>query len=91
MTLSKLKKDKKLKIINRNLYASSIIIFIFTIIINIINLVYNPFLLNGLILEINIAVASFSIYLYIKMQKEIDILNEKELDIKVRTILNTIE
>ena len=54
--LKLVKKRKKKEKIARNLYASSTILFLLTTIINIINLVYNPYLLNGLILEINIVI-----------------------------------
>ncbi len=91
MTLAKLKKEKRREKINRNLFATSTIIFIFTIALNIINIVYNPHLLNGLILEINIAIIVFCLYSWIKLQQRISILKEKELDIKIRTILNNLE
>ena len=89
--LSKIKKDKTLKKINRNLYMISTCIFIFTIIINIINIIYNPYLLNGLILEINLGIIAFCLYSWIKFQKELNILKEKELDLKIRTILYSLE
>lgn len=84
------KKTKKEKI-TRNLYATSSIIFLFTIILNTINLVYNPYLLNGLILEINIAIIIYCIYSWIKSQKTISNLKEEELDIRIRTILTSLE
>lgn len=91
MTLSKIKKEGRREKINRNLFATSTIIFIFTIILNIINIINNPYLLNGLILEINIGIIIFCLYSWIKLQQRVNILKEKELDIKIRTILKNLE
>ena len=66
-------------------------IFIFTITLNIINIINNPYLLNGLILEINIGIIIFCLYSWIKLQQRVNILKEKELDIKIRTILKNLE
>ena len=52
--MKKIKKEINLTKLETKLYLSSIILFIFTIIINILNLIYYPYLLKGLILEINI-------------------------------------
>ena len=78
------KKTKKEKI-TRNLYATS------SIILNTINIIHNPYLLNGLILEINIAIIIYCIYSWIKSQKTISNLKEEELDIRIRTILTSLE
>jgi len=85
--LREIKKERNKIKINRNLYASSTIIFIFTIIINLINIIYNPYLLNGLILEINIAISIYCLYSWIKSQKKISILKEQELTLHIETIL----
>ena len=85
--LSKIKRDKIVKKINRDLFIASTLIFLLTITINIINITYYPYLLNGFILEINIIITLFCLKSWIKIQKEINILKEKELDIKIRTIL----
>ena len=82
--LKLIKKRKKKEKITRNLYASSTILFLLTIIVNIINIFYSPYLLNGLILEINIAIIIYCIYSWIKSQKSISNLNEEELNIKIR-------
>ncbi len=89
--LKLVKKRKKKEKIARNLYASSTILFLLTTIINIINLVYNPYLLNGLILEINIVIIIYCIYSWIKSQKTISNLKEEELNIRIRTILTSLE
>lgn len=89
--LKLVKKRKKNEKITRNLYASSTILFLLTTIINIINLVYNPYLLNGLILEINIAIIIYCVYSWIKSQKTISNLKEEELNIRIRTILTSLE
>lgn len=85
--LRQIKKEKTKIRINRNLYASSTIIFIFTVIINLINIIYNPYLLNGLILEINIAISIYCLYSWIKSQQKISTLKEQELTLQIETIL----
>lgn len=89
--LKLVRKRKKKEKIARNLYASSTILFLLTTTINIINLVHNPYLLNGLILEINIAIIIYCIYSWIKSQKTISNLKEEELNIRIRTILTSLE
>lgn len=85
--LKQLKKETKKEKINRTLYATSTLLFIFTIIMNLINIIYNPYLLNGLILEINITIIGFCLFSWIKSQKKITNLKEKELNLRIETIL----
>jgi hypothetical protein len=85
--LKQIKRETTKTKINKNLYASSIFILILTTIINIINIFYSPYLLNGLILEINIAIIIYCIYSYIKLKKKISFLKDKELDLRIQTIL----
>lgn len=89
--LRQIKKITKKEKINRNLYATSTLLFIFTVIMNIINIIYSPYLLNGLILEINIAIICYCLYSWIKSQKKLTLLKDEELNIRIRTILSTLE
>lgn len=86
-TLRKLKKEEKLTKLERNLYLLSSILFLTTIIINILNIIYYPYLLNGLILEINILMISICTYLFIKKQKKVMELEDKKLELKIKYIL----
>ena len=84
------RETKKLKF-SRNLYATSTLLFVLTVIMNTINIVYNPYLLNGFILEINILVIVYCLYSWIQSQRKITILKEEVLDLKIKTILATLE
>ena len=86
-TLRKLKKEEKLTKLERNLYLLSSILFLTTIIINILNIIYYPYLLNGLILEINILMISICTYLFIKKQKKVMEQEDKKLELKIKYIL----
>lgn len=86
-TLRKLKKEEKLTKLERNLYLLSSILFLTTIIINILNIIYYPYLLNGLILEINILMISICTYLFIKKQKKVMELEDQKLELKIKYIL----
>lgn len=86
-TLRKLKKEEKVTKLERNLYLLSSILFLTTIIINILNIIYYPYLLNGLILEINILMISICTYLFIKKQKKVMELEDKKLELKIKYIL----
>lgn len=86
-TLRILKKEEKITKIERNLYLLSSILFLTTIIINILNIIYYPYLLNGLILEINILMISICTYLFIKKQKKVMELEDQKLELKIKYIL----
>lgn len=86
-TLRKLKKEEKVTKLERNLYLLSSILFLTTIIINILNIIYYPYLLNGLILEINILMISICTYLFIKKQKKVMELEDQKLELKIKYIL----
>lgn len=89
--LKSIKNETKKEKITRNLYASSTLLFLFTITMNLINIIYNPYLLNGLILEINIAIIGYCIYSWIKSQRKITSLKEEELNLRIKTILTSLE
>lgn len=86
-TLRILKKEEKITKIERNLYLLSSILFLTTIIINILNIIYYPYLLNGLILEINILMICICTCLFIKKQKKVMELEDKKLELKIKYIL----
>lgn len=86
-TLRILKKEEKITKIERNLYLLSSILFLTTIIINILNIIYYPYLLNGFILEINILMISICTYLFIKKQKKVIELEDQKLELKIKYIL----
>ena len=73
---------KKSTIIERNLYILSSIFLLSTIIINMLTIIYYPYLLNGLILEINILFILLCIYLLIKKQQQINIIKLQLLKLK---------
>ena len=57
-----LKIEERRTKLERNIYFISGMLFLSTVIINILNIIYYPYLLNGLVLEINIfMILSFSI------------------------------
>jgi thiamine transporter ThiT len=85
--LRKIKKEEKVAKLERNLYFISGILFLTTIIINILNIIYYPYLLNGLILEINIFMICICMYLFIKKQKKITKLEDEKLELKIKYIL----
>lgn len=87
-TLKNLKKKKILTKVERNLYFISSILFLSTIIINIMNIFYYPYLINGLILEINICIIIICFYLTIKKQQKLLILEDETLELKINYILN---
>ena len=87
-TLKNLKNKKILTKVERNLYFISSILFLSTIIINIMNIFYYPYLINGLILEINICIIIICFYLTIKKQQKLLILEDETLELKINYILN---
>ena len=89
--LKLIKQETKKEKISRNLYATSTLLFLFTITMNLINIIYNPYLLNGLILEINIAIIVYCLYSWIKSQRKITYLKEEELNLRIKTILTNLE
>lgn len=85
--LIKIKKETKLAKIERNIYILSSILFLSTVIINILNIIYQPYLINGIILEINIIMISICTYTFIKKQKQINLLEDKKLELKIKYFL----
>lgn len=72
-----LSEEKVLKI-ERNLYCLSAVLFFNTVIVNILNIIYYPYFINGLFLEINIFMVGICVYLLFKKQKKlVEIENKK--------------
>ena len=88
--INKLTKEINITKIERNIYLLSSILLISTIIINILNLFYYPYLLNGLILEINISILVIIYLIYIKKRKQILKLEDKLLEQKIKYIIKNI-
>lgn len=88
--INKLTKEINITKIERNIYLLSSILLISTIIINILNLFYYPYLLNGLILEINILILVIIYLIYIKKRKQILKLEDKLLEQKIKYIIKNI-
>ena len=85
--LRKIKKETKLVKIERNIYIMCSILFLSTVIINIINIIYHPYLINGIILELNIIMISICTYTFIKKQEKINLLEDKKLELKIKYFL----
>ncbi len=85
--LRKLTKEENITKLERNIYLISSILFLTTIIINILNIIYYPYLLNGLILELNILIIVIFSYMAIKKQKKVLKLEDKKLELKIKYIL----
>ena len=88
--INKLTKEINITKIERNIYLLSSILLISTIIINILNLFYYPYLLNGLILEINILILVILYLIYIKKRKQTLKLEDKLLEQKIKYIIKNI-
>ncbi|MBR3161989.1 MAG: hypothetical protein IKF19_04590 [Bacilli bacterium] len=82
--LTKIKLLIKTITIERNIYIISTILLLNTIIINIINLIYTPQLINGFILEINLIIIIFCIYSIIKHNQQIVLLQNKESKLTIK-------
>lgn len=85
--LREIKKQEKIAKMERNIYLISSILFLTTVIINILNIIYYPYLLNGLILEINIFMICLCVYFFVKKQKKISKLEDEKLELKIKYIL----
>lgn len=85
--LKQLTKKESITKLERNIYLISSILFLTTIIINILNIIYSPYLLNGLILELNICIIAVFSYLTIKKQKKVLELEDEKLELKIKYIL----
>lgn len=85
--LKKIKKETKLVKIERNIYIMCSILFLSTVIINILNIIYHPYLINGIILELNIIMISICTYTFIKKQEKINLLEDKKLELKIKYFL----
>lgn len=87
-SLNTLVKRERIVKIERSIYLFSTILFLITVIINVVNIMYYPYLLNGLVLEINILMILLCGYLFIKKQKMISVLEDKRIELKIECILN---
>ncbi len=85
--LRRIKKEEKIAKIERNIYLISSLLFFTTIIINILNIIYYPYLWNGLILEINIFMIIICLYFSVKKQQKVSKLEDKRLELKIKYIL----
>ena len=86
--LRKIKKKTTITKIERDIYIISCLLFLTTLILNTITIIYNPYLINGLILEINIFITTLLIYTTIKKQKKIYKLEDKQLELKIECLMN---
>ena len=82
--LRRIKKEEKIAKIERNIYLISSLLFFTTIIINILNIIYYPYLWNGLILEINIFMIIICLYFSVKKQQKVSKLEDKRLELKIK-------
>ncbi len=82
--LREIKKEEKETIIERNIYIISTILLLSTIIINILNIINYPYLINGLVLEINILVICYCIYCLSKKQKQIYNIKDQKINLKLK-------
>ncbi len=73
------KREQKKIILERNIYIISSILLLNTIIINFLNIIYEPYLINGIILEINLIIVFFCIYTLIKKQQQLILYENKNL------------
>ena len=73
-----LSEEKVLKI-ERNLYCLSAVLFFNTVIVNILNIIYYPYFINGLFLEINIFMVGICVYLLFKKQKRLAEIENKKI------------
>lgn len=85
--LRRIRKEEKIAKIERNIYLISSLLFFTTIIINILNIIYYPYLWNGLILEINIFMIIICLYFSVKKQQKVSKLEDKRLELKIKYIL----
>lgn len=79
-------KERRTKL-ERNIYFISGMLFLSTVIINILNIIYNPYLLNGLILEINIFMIFVCGYLFLNKQRRLNNLEDEKIELKIEYIL----
>ncbi len=82
--LRELNSKKKITILERNIYILSSLLLLSTIIINILNIIYYPILINGVILEVNILIICFCIYSIILKQNQIFTLENKKNNLKLK-------
>lgn len=86
--LRMIKREEKRTKIERNIYLVSSILFLSTVVINILNIINYPYLLNGFILEINIFMIFVCTYLFFLKQRKINDLEDKKIELKIQYILN---
>lgn len=86
--LNEIKMQYKSIKFNIILYIISWALLAFTFGLTIVNLIYNPVFINSLVLEISIVGIIFCGYSAISGKRKLDILKEKELEIKIRNRVN---
>ena len=86
-TIKKLKRIEKKTKLERNIFFISSTLFFLTVIINIIDICYSPYLINGLILEINILMIFLCGYLFIKKQQKLALIADEKIELKIKYIL----
>ena len=85
--MKKITKETKIIKLERNLYIISSVLFLSTTIINILNIIYYPNLLNGIILELNILMICLCTYLFIKKQEKLNNLEDEKIELKIKCFL----
>ena len=85
--MKKITKETKIIKLERNLYIISSVLFLSTTIINILNIIYYPYLLNGIILELNILMICLCTYLFIKKQEKLNNLEDEKIELKIKYFL----
>lgn len=85
--MKKITKETKIIKLERNLYIISSVLFLSTTIINILNIIYYPYLLNGIILELNILMICLCTYLFIKKQEKLNNLEDEKIELKIKCFL----
>ena len=85
--MKKITRETTMIRLERNLYIISSVLFLSTTIINILNIIYYPYLLNGIILELNILMICLCTYLFIKKQEKLNNLEDEKIELKIKCFL----
>lgn len=83
-----LKNEERMVKLERNIYFVCCFLFVLTVLINIVNIINYPYILNGLILEINIFMVLLCSYLFFQKQKRIIFLSDEMIELKIAYVLN---
>ena len=85
--MKKITKEIYITNIEKKIYLISSILLILTTIININTIIYYPYLLNGLILEINILLYIILIIIFNKKNKQLLYLKDRLLELRINYII----